>query len=369
MQTDVLVIGGGPAGLAAAFEAASRGLKVVLADESWSLGGQLRQQTQVLDDLTAPFAGLRGYALGKQLVQRLDDCGDSLKILLQHTAIGAYVDGSIGFSNRENIVRVHAESIIIATGASEGPVVFPGWTLPGVMTVGAAQILLNRERVYPGRRALVVGSSDLALEVAKELHQLNIQVVGVVESGAQLTAQMARIIEEFRACRIPVFLQTKVKHAEGAGKVDKVHLNSAQGKVELEVDFVCLDGGRQPILEPFSVLNCELSYQAELGGWLPDYNIDLETSKPGVLVAGNAAGVTLQAAVVLTGMIAGMSAAERSGKVKIAEIRQAKESLWREVYRLEFAQNPEFWKSRVAHFTQRMKKDIPHDPQRWLGVS
>ncbi len=173
--------------MVAAYEASSRGAEVAIVEESWALGGQLKQQTQVLDGLNSPFTGLRGYELASRLIDRLEPF--NIETYLQHTFIGVYSDKSVGICNGQKITKVSASSMVVATGAAENPVVFPGWTLPGIMTIGAAQILVNRERVYPGKTTLIIGSSDLSLETAAQMMAVGIEVLGIVEKSEKLLAR------------------------------------------------------------------------------------------------------------------------------------------------------------------------------------
>ena len=350
METDVMIIGGGPAGLAAAYEVAVRRYKVMIVDEGWALGGQLRQQTQVIDPLPPPFFGQRGFQLAGALVERLK--GFPVEYLLNHEFIGLYADGNIGVSNGEKILKIDPQSVIVATGAAEGAIPFPGWTLPGVMTIGAAQILINRERVYPGRTALVVGSSDMALEVSRQMHDVGIKVLGLVESTGQILAQDKRIISSFQETGIPLLLNTVVASATGRGQVEKVLLSTGQDQnleQAYELDLVCIDGGRHPVLEAFAILNCDFRYQAALGGWLPAYGRDFQATAPGVFVAGQAAGSTCQAGVLLTGALAGIGTVDYLERAATVERESSQQFYWAELERIESAYVPAVWRARKVH--------------------
>jgi sarcosine oxidase subunit alpha len=114
MTTDVLILGGGPAGLAAAYEVASRGYKATIVDEARALGGQLRSQTQLIAPMPPAFSGLRGFQLADKLVSRLD--GLPVEYCLQREAIGLYADGSVGVSDGKKIEKLAARKIVVATG-------------------------------------------------------------------------------------------------------------------------------------------------------------------------------------------------------------------------------------------------------------
>lgn len=352
METDVLILGGGPAGLAAAFEAASCGYKVTIVDEAWALGGQLRQQTQVINPLPMLFTELRGFQLAETLIARLKEY--RIEYLLKHEFIGLYADGSAGVSNGEEIIKITPKSLVIATGAAETARPFPGWTLPGVMTIGAAQILINRERVYPGKTALILGSSEMALEVIKQMHDVGIEVKVLIEPTEKILAQNGKTIRTFKETGIPVLLKSRMIAVAGSGSVENalfVTCDYQNEEREYMVDFVCIDGGRHPIIEAFSILNCQLRYQRELGGWLPCYDGSLQTTVSGIFVAGQAAGVTCQAGVVLTGSIAGIGAVDYLERVTSAERETRKQAYWDELERIESMPTPEIWRARMSHMS------------------
>ena len=369
MKVDVLIIGGGPAGLTAAYEAASRGAKVAIVDESWESGGQLRQQTQVLDSLMPPFIGLRGYELAQKLISRLEPF--AIDYYLKQSVIGVYADSSIGISDDKIITKVSASSIIVATGAAETPVAFPGWTLPGVMTTGAAQILINRERVYPGQTALLVGSSDLSLEVAAQMNAVGIQVLGIVEKSDRILAREQNNLDYLNAIKIPIHLNTEVTEVKGSGKGKKVVLGQGDNSntLEYDVDFICVDGGRHPIIEPLAVLNCKLAYRIELGVWIPYYNTNFQSSVNEVFVAGNTSGVTSQGGFILTGAIAGIGAVKYLEMADDSEMEERRKSLWKELYWLESVKSPQIWEERVSHLGEFHGIMLPNNPVLWIGIS
>lgn len=348
MQTDALVLGGGMAGLAAAYETASRGYETAIVDEAQNLGGQLLSQTQWIHDMPLPLKGFRGIELAAALKKRLR--GLPVKYLLSHEIVGVFADGSIGMSNGQAIRSIAAGAIVAATGAAEKALPFPGWTLPGIMTIGAAQILINRERVYPGHTGIVIGSSDMALEIAQQLQAVGINVLGIVEEAAEIAARDQRIVDEFAQTGIPAFLGTEVVAANGRGKVQEIELKAADGSTEKHaVDFVCLDGGREPLPEVLSLLNCRFTYNEALGGRVPSYDCDFQTSVSGVFAAGQAAGITCHAGIFLTGALAGIGAAEFLAGGANGKYKAEKDFYRNELEIMEAAKLPSVWLARLAH--------------------
>lgn len=333
METDLLIIGGGPAGLNAAYVAALHGVKTIIVDESFSLGGQLRQQTQVLDNLPKQFEQQRGTALAKILIERLKPL--DVKVLLKHTMIGVYKDGRIGVSNGEETIPITAKKVLVTTGAAEEATVFPGWTLPGIMTIGAAQILMNRDHVIPGRHALIFGSNTFSLEVAKQLNEAGVKILGIIENGSQLKSSNDVLLQQIKAAHIPIYINSFIVNAAGTGEVEKVVINHDGVEEHFNVDLICIGKGVTPILEPFEILDCKFTYQEALGGWLPQYAKSMETSNPSTYVAGNAAGITSMGAILLTGEIAAVNVIESLGTLGNEQIMEKKACLWKELNRIE----------------------------------
>jgi NADPH-dependent 2,4-dienoyl-CoA reductase/sulfur reductase-like enzyme len=177
-----VVVGGGPAGLAAARTAARHGVHVLLVDENPELGGQYYRQ------MPAEFRGpARGGALGKEsaegrrLINEIRARGIELK--LGTVAWGIFDERVVALATQEASERIEAGHLILAPGAYDRPVPFPGWTLPGVLTAGGAQNLMKGYRVLPGRRVLVAGSGPLLLVVAHYLLRGGAQVVAVCEAA------------------------------------------------------------------------------------------------------------------------------------------------------------------------------------------
>lgn len=346
METDLLIIGGGPAGLNAAYTAALAGVKTIVVDESFSLGGQLNQQTQMLENLPTSYEKQSGTSLAITLIERLIPF--NVTFLLKHTMIGVYSDGRVGVSNGEKTFPITAKKTIITTGAAEEASVFPGWTLPGVMNVGAAQILMNREQVLPGSKAFILGSNTFSLEVAIQLSAAGVNIMGIIESDSQLESNSKESINQVKDARIPIYLNSSISNATGKGEVEKVTLNNDGVEDEYDIDLVCIGKGVTPILEPFEIMNCKLTYLKNLGGWVPKYSKSMETTISSTYVAGNAAGITCMGGILLTGEVAAVSVLESLDFISKEQAVERKEDLWKELYRIETAVSNEVSDARLA---------------------
>ncbi|WP_174733264.1 NAD(P)/FAD-dependent oxidoreductase [Mesobacillus harenae] len=355
METEVLIIGGGPAGLTAAFEMASRGLEVTIIDESFSLGGQLCQQTQLIRALPSAYQPMAGFKLANKLTEQLKDF--SVRYLLGHRVIGLYADGSIGVTDEKDVFPVKAKKILVATGAAENAISFPKWTLPGVITIGAAQTLVNRDFVMPGKEALIVGSSDFALDVAYQLMEVGVNIKGIIEKSAVVNARDKEKVNQVEKKGIPFYFNSYVKEAKGNGEVEAIDIQLQNGILTETVDLVCIDGSRSPILDSFYQLGCSFGYQEVLGGWIPQYNKHFQTDQKNVFLAGNAAGISNHAALLLTGMISGISICEELKVLNRDAFKELTLSYWRELENLE---NKDAWQARIRHiekFSAPLLKD------------
>lgn len=333
METDILIIGGGPAGLSAALEPASNGLKIVIVDEATSMGGQLKQQTQLYTDLPLEYDSQRGFKIVQTLINKL--LAWDVVFLSKHTLVGVYKDGTVGVSNGQEVFPIRAKKTVITTGAAEEAAVFPGWTLPGVMTIGAAQILMNREFVLPGKHAIILGSNDFSLEVAKQLHELGVNLYGIIENASEIQGEDHRNINYLTEHNINFFCNTSIVQATGKGRIEKVILDINGKEENFDVDLICIGAGETPILESLEVMNCAMTYQEQLGGWVPRYDESFETSMSSTYVAGNAAGITNLKAILLTGKIVGTSVSAALGKITEDDADKEKKALWKELYKIE----------------------------------
>jgi sarcosine oxidase subunit alpha len=347
VKTDILIIGAGPAGLSAAFETASRGLDVTIVDESLLLGGQFIQQTQVIPLLPSVFQPMRGFELAAHLMKQLEDY--SIRYLLGHRIVGFYKDGSAGITDEIDVFPVNAKKTIVATGAAENAVAFPKWTLPGVMTIGAAQTLINRDFVQPGKNAVIVGSSDFAMDVALQLSEVGVKVKGFIEKSASVLCRDKEKIEQVKKIGVPIYLHAFIKEARGMGAVDEIEIQQGTRVFTENVDLVCVDGGRAPILDIFYQLGCSFGYQKELGGWVPQYNKNFQTDREEIFLAGNAAGISTQGVLLVTGMLAGMNVCEVLGAVSKKVADEEKAALWKELEILETKYNTDIWEARNRH--------------------
>src|SRR5690625_248739 len=365
MKVDVLIIGAGPAGLSAAYKTANNGLDTVIVDNQKSIGGYLQQQTETLSNLPLNCNGLKGFEVVDELEEQLHTLGISL--LMEASVIGVYQNGDIGIYHKEKVKRLKPARIIIATGAGEKPITFPGWTLPRVFPVGSLQLLLNEGRVLPGKMFILYGSHTYALQLALFINKIPGVSIEIIEKGKTLRSKDAAVLERLKQADIPVHTSTEIISARGKGKVEQVTLlnKETDEEDEREVDVICVDGGRYPTIEVASVFDCELGFDESLGGWLPTYDSSLQTTRDKVYVSGNAAGITNHASIMYTGLIAGVSVS-RSLQVIEEDIALAeKRKYWTKIQAVEADVSMDIWQDRVNFMEKMESKALQNHPKEW----
>lgn len=313
-EVQIAIVGAGPAGLAAAIESAKLGAKPVVFDENFRPGGQLFKQIHKFFGSREHLAGVRGFSIGRSMLEEAARLGVEVHL---SAAVVAVYDGLLLSVVENNVHRLYrAQRLILATGASENAVSFPGCTLPGVMGAGAAQTMINVNRVLPGRKVVMVGSGNVGLIVSYQLLQAGADVVCVVEAAPQIGGYGVHAAK-LRRAGVPIYLSHSVKEAVGRECVERVVLVKLDSnwrpvpgsEIEVEADTVCLAVGLTPLTELAQLAGCAMAYVPKLGGYLPVHDENMETSVPGVFVAGDITGVEEASSAMEEGRLAGVSAA------------------------------------------------------------
>ena len=315
---DVIVVGAGPAGLGAAIEAGRQGAKVLLLDENDRPGGQLFKQIHKFFGSREHYAGTRGFAIGRQLLQEAEEAG--VEIHLGRRVWGIFPDGSVTAANDTESVRYQGSYLILATGASENALAFPGCTLPGVMTAGAAQTFANVHHVLPGQNIVMVGSGNVGLIVTYQLLQAGANVKAILEAAPKLSGYAVHA-GKVRRAGVPVLLSHTVTRAMGDGSLEAVEIAQVDEyfapilgtEQVIPCDTLCLAVGLTPRVELADVSGCDLVWSGPLGGKLPRHNRHMESSRSNILVAGDLAGIEEASTALDEGRLAGTRAAYRLG--------------------------------------------------------
>lgn len=338
---DVLVIGAGPAGLSAAIEAGSAGADVLLVDLNIFPGGQLFKQIHKFFGSSAHHAGIRGYDIAKSLLKEAQEA--HVEIWLQSNVIGVFPNHIVGIERvikqtESEIVNICAKKIIFATGASENVIRFKGWTTPGVMGAGAAQTMINVNHVKPGKKIVMLGSGNVGLIVSYQLMQAGCDVVALIEAAPKIGGYAVHAAKIKRA-GVPIYTSHTIIEAKSdvhgcvnacvIAKVDE-NFNPIEGTEEtISCDTITLAAGLKPTIDLMKLSACKLTYSSTFGGYIPLHDSNMETSCPGIFVAGDATGVEEASTALEEGKIAGICAVEELELLSKEEATQKKENVWK----------------------------------------
>jgi len=331
-RCEAVVIGSGPAGLSCAIEAARAGVEVTLIDENRRPGGQLFKQIHKFFGSKEHKAGIRGFDIGTKLLEQTEDLG--VNVLLNSVAHGIFSDKILGIVKDDRTEMIQGERILLATGAIENNVVFPGWTLPGVMGAGAAQTMINIHRVLPGRRFVVLGSGNVGLIISYQLLQAGADVLAVVEAAPKIGGYQVHA-SKIRRAGVPILTSATIKEARGDMGVKEVVIVGVDDSWEpikgtertLPADSVCVAAGLRPSTGLAQMAGCALTFSAELGGDLPVHNEDMETTIGGIYIAGDAAGVEEASTAMEEGRLAGLDMAQKLGYLSQDKAARRKEEI------------------------------------------
>ena len=341
-NTEILVIGGGPAGLCAAKAASSQGASVLICERDGVPGGQLVKQTHKFFGSRKQYAGDRGNAIGDFLLEEVKS-DPKIEVMANATIIGIYENGLVlaekpaydaSANNTEEIVKIKPQKIIIATGAAEDFLPFPGNDLPGVYGAGAVQTLMNVDGVIPGNRVLMIGASNIGLIVSYQLAQAGVEVAAVIRRSPTIGGYLVHA-SKIRRIGIPVRTRHTIKEAYGNGKVEGAIIYRVDEKKQavsgseedIKCDTICLAVGLSPLAELCWQGGCKMAYIGELSGHVPIIDEYLTTTNPNIFVAGDVAGVEEASSAMVEGRLAGYSAALSLGYGKESAPKLQKQAI------------------------------------------
>jgi sarcosine oxidase subunit alpha len=313
---DVLVVGGGPAGIAAAVAAADSGARVLLCDEQPLFGGSLRA------DVSARIDGDSGRSWAERAVASLA-ANPRVTLLTRTTAFGYFPHNFVALCERltdhlaapapgrprERLWQVRARAVVLATGAIERPLVFPGNDRPGILLAGAAQTYLNRYGVRVGTRVVIVTAADAAYQTALDLHAAGVGIAAVADVRP---APKGALPEAARAAGLEIIPSATVLGTDGDLKVRRITLGSTdQGSVRpgprIDCDAVLMSGGLTPSVHLFSQSRGKLEWNERLQAFVPGRSAEHERS------AGACRGLYELAEALADGAQAGAAAAHAPG--------------------------------------------------------
>lgn len=315
---DVLVVGGGPAGLAAALAAGRTGVRVILADNAPDFGGSL----------LADRAEIDGAPALDWAVNTVTELGNMPEVILlrRSTVFGYYDHNHLGIAERvadhlsqpeegqprQRLWKVRAGQVVLATGSFERPLVFGDNDRPGIMLAAAARTYVNQFGVRPGSRAVVFTNNDSAYETALDLADAGVKVAALIDVRQATEGPLA---DKARQTGIPCHFQSAVVATHGKKRLKSVEfmkLNAAgdgyEGQAErIDCDLLCVSGGWNPVVHLFAQSRGRPVYDQDITSFIPGQSIQAERS------AGAARGSFTLADCLAEGMQAGVAAAQATG--------------------------------------------------------
>lgn len=320
IKTELAVIGAGPAGLCAAIEAAKNGVNVTVIDENKKSGGQLFKQIHRFFGSEEHLAGTRGFEIGNMLLENAKKYG--VKVLLDTVVWGLFSDLKLGISDDEKVSIVQAQKVVVATGAIENSLSFPGWTLPNIMGAGAAQTMINVNRVLPGEKVITIGSGNVGLIVSYQLMQAGAKVIAVIEALDHIGGYLVHAAKIARM-GVKILTNHTINRAMGEEFVEKVEIakidrsfNVIKGSEEIyDVDLVCIAVGLRPLSELCWMAGMKFDYLAELGGFVSVHDDNMQSSIAGVYVAGDVTGIEEASTAMEEGKLTGIAISQALGKI------------------------------------------------------
>lgn len=325
-QPKIGIIGAGPAGINAAIQLAKFGLRSTIIDENPSLGGAIFRQPQNVKNNTVLNTDKTKQRFQK-LLKQFEKYKEHFSFLFESEVVGTFEsEQEVALLRNGKLERYKFDKLIINTGCFERAQPFPGWTLPGVMSVGGAQLQVKSGLVKPGQNIVLVGTGPLLLLAATQLHKSGVKVKGVFEAGRRidlikelpmllsnipLLIDGLKYLQYLKASNVPVKFGWGIVEALGEKEITHVKVAPFDKKWRpiipqaktIETDCLGVEYGFVSRSELTQLLECNCKYMEQSGGLVPIVDEWQRSSKAGIYVAGDSVGVY------------GSEAAEEEGKI------------------------------------------------------
>lgn len=330
-EFDVVVIGAGPAGMSAAIGLRAHGLTVLVVDEQPAPGGQIWRAVEAV--AASPTGRLLGdeYRAGAGLAERFRACGAFYEPDTQVWQIEP--DWHVYMTRQGRAEVVRAGRVVLALGAQERPAPFPGWTLPGVLTVGAAQILLKTSRQVPAEPVWVAGSGPLPLLYMAQLLRAGGKIAGWLDTsppggwrralpwlGDALSAwgdvsKGLAWLREIRAAGVKRVRGVTALRALGDGRLREIEYTAGGVTKRAPAGVLLSHEGVVPSIHMTRALECAHTWNPQQACLAPDLDAWGQTSRPGIYVAGDGAGIGGAQAACVRGELVAAGIALHSGRL------------------------------------------------------
>ncbi len=334
VPTPLTVIGAGPAGIMAAFIAADAGVDVTLIDDNPRPGGQYYRQSPPEFNISNPIDAQSGRVDAPMVLHKLPH--PKIRTLYNTLVWGVFDQHNLALAIGEQSILLPTDRVVIATGAYDRPLAFPGWTLPGILGAGATLRMIKTQWVLPGKRILLAGLGPLQLALADTLIKAGAEVVGVAEAANPIKSwkqlpkfwghwdrigEAIQYTNALRQHKVPVFYNHAIIEAGGNERVEmaKIARLDDQGvpipgtEKQFTVDAVCLGYGLLPSFQLASAFGCKLKLDKRLGWFAAEHDKNMESTQPGIFVAGDVTDIAGSKVALVEGEIAGFTAAHQLG--------------------------------------------------------
>lgn len=332
-STDLLIIGAGPSGLAAAAFAGRLGLKVTVLDENARPGGQYYRQSRLSGSLPQAIVG-PSQADGRALIEDCDP--NHVSICCNVTVWGAGDPGTLLYTQNGRADEISASAVILATGAHERVMPFPGWTLPGVMTAGAAQTLLKAQAILPGKDIVIAGTGPFLYPVATQIAAAGANIRAICElSRSRLWPLRVKqpylhlpvyrealgYLAKMRRLDLSIRMGTTVVEAHGdtalrevsIAEMDDAMIERPGTRRRVAADTLLTSFGFVPNIQIARLLGCALRWDAVQKTHFVHCDNRQQSSIPGIYIAGEIAGIGGHRVARAEGICAAQSAVEHLG--------------------------------------------------------
>ena len=376
----MIIVGSGFAGLGAAEIVSEHRLDVLMIDENFHAGGQLLRKTAgktaLGDRIESDRLKLSGYRIIDHIARK------NIPFMNRTQVLGIYPENQICIEDKKGrILDLKAEFIICATGARERFLPFKGWTLPGVVSTGAAQVLIKSAGILPAREILIGGFGPLLFALANEVVDNKGRVISVLDQTSLMENlrilrlwrhQTPRLIEGMHyltrllTARVPVRSRVRIIEARGSRHLEEVITakTDSNGMIEsgtektYETGSLAVGYGFVPNIELPQIAGCEIAYREDRGGWIVGVDRFMETSVKNIYAAGEITGIAGAKKSYIEGQIAALKILNELGLIRNSHFQRKFDVLARQRnYELQFGK----FLNRLYRLPEKMYETISDD--------
>ncbi|MGI9316582.1 MAG: FAD-dependent oxidoreductase [bacterium] len=342
MSVDALIVGAGPVGMSAALSLASVGASVRVVDEQAAVGGQVyRAVDRVTEEYPDSLVALgRDYAEGTAITRLFDQSGVLFSPLTSVWDIEGGGNTRVGLVSKEKTEMVYPRNIILANGAMERPTPFPGWTLPGVMSVGGAQTLMKESGLVPEGKVVIAGSGPLVYLYANQLIASGSPPIAILDGAlADPTFRhWGRLLKAFYADLASIrkgigwlrqIHSSGVRHVRNVTDWKAIGEQTCNGVVfsydgkseQIECDLFLVHDGVIPNTHLSMAADCQHQWNDLQSYWTPKVTAVGESSQPGIYITGDNAGIGGAEMAACQGRVVGHTVAHRLNLINLQALR------------------------------------------------